>query len=711
MGDLPPAGLMPPAAGLDTFMNSVLQFARQYRQSGVNVLPVKHDGTKTPAPEGLDADGKWKYLQDRMATESDLLRFFSNGNGIAAVAGPISGNLEDFDFDDTGAFHEWQELVIEHLGESFWESLLIVETPRPGYAVIGRCPDGIEGSQKLAMAVNPKFGQPGEPAYITLIETKGAGGYFLLPGCPPECHPSGRTYSVIQGSFQHIPEWTSEQREVLLTCARSFDQKPREQYKPETPRSRVAGELLPGDDYNLNGPEWMDILRPHGFRFYKSHGSVSYWTRPGKNFGISASTNFEGSDLFYVFSTNCFPFDSERAYTKFTVYALLNHGSNFHAAGKALYADGYGTRRETKEEREAEENAAIDDAVHHAVKEDAARPQAVSHDSGFQEETYIEFAPSFLAVEDPPIQYLVNELIPERVIALVHGEPRTQKSWAALDLAIALATGTPAFGLERLRVDQPVRVLYSSQEDAAPLVRLRAKALLKGRSIEHWPETLAFSVHRGIDLERSEWHERLLRDVRRFGFRLLTFDPIRRYGLNVDKGPAEVRAITAYLRRLCVETGVSVSLIHHDVKPPASGKDERRRSQKASGGDWFAASECPMSFEEAGDHRTLVYPEHYKFSADPEPFSFRLETDHLQQPTVARLIGETTNAEQAADLAAQEKILGFLKDHPRTATRDVERGCRMRNGDGKPMLERLAERGLIDALVQGKGKATLWWIL
>jgi hypothetical protein len=323
---------------------------------------------------------------------------------------------------------------------------------------------------------------------------------------------------------------------------------------------------------------------------------------------------------------------------------------------------------------------------------------------------YIEFAPSFLSVEDPPLSYLVNDLIPAQVICLLHGEPRTRKSWAALEIAIALATGTPAFGLERFRVEQAVPVLYSSQEDAARDVRIRAKALLAGRGIDSFPETLAFSVHKGINLESGDWNETLIRDVKRYGFRFIGLDPIRRYGVNVDKGPAEVRAITAYLRRLVIETGTTVGLVHHDVKPASgSGPDVRRRSHKASGGDWFAASECPIAFEVAGEV-SLAYPEDYKFSIAPQPFSFRLEADDTKQPTRVRLIGEDATVEQATDMASQEKVLSYLGEHTGASTLGISKGCKMRKHDAITALDQLSISGKVDSLVGGKGKATKWFL-
>ena len=48
---------------------------------------------------------------------------------------------------------------------------------------------------------------------------------------------------------------------------------------------------------------------------------------------------------------------------------------------------------------------------------------------------FIEFAPQFLAVDDPPEKFLVNELLPEAVAALFHGEPRLKKSSHSLSKA------------------------------------------------------------------------------------------------------------------------------------------------------------------------------------------------------------------------------------------------------------------------------------
>jgi len=55
----------------------------------------------------------------------------------------------------------------------------------------------------------------------------------------------------------------------------------------------------------------------------------TFWCRPGKKSGTSATTNFGGSDLLYVFSSNAEPFEQQTAYSKFHAYALLYHDGDF----------------------------------------------------------------------------------------------------------------------------------------------------------------------------------------------------------------------------------------------------------------------------------------------------------------------------------------------------------------------------------------------
>jgi len=120
----------------------------------------------------------------------------------------------------------------------------------------------------------------------------------------------------------------------------TFDAMP----KPEagsSVKSRISmtGER-PGDVYNAQA-SWPDLLTDHGWSRVSERGGVEYWRRPGKDRGVSATTNYAGSGLLYVFSSST-PFESEQSYSLFAAYAVLNHNGDYAAAAKALSGKGYG---------------------------------------------------------------------------------------------------------------------------------------------------------------------------------------------------------------------------------------------------------------------------------------------------------------------------------------------------------------------------------
>lgn len=131
------------------------------------------------------------------------------------------------------------------------------------------------------------------------------------------------------------------------TRVRELAPKPKTPIIP-TPRVPEATGDRPGDAL-ANQMSWEEILEPHGYQFDRTHGAETYWVRPGKHRrdGHSCTTNYGGSDLLYVFSTEMDGFEANETYTKFAAWSILNgHGRDFRGASRALRAQGYGSQRQ-----------------------------------------------------------------------------------------------------------------------------------------------------------------------------------------------------------------------------------------------------------------------------------------------------------------------------------------------------------------------------
>jgi hypothetical protein len=314
-------------------MSSVFREARRLRDAGLSIIPIRADGSKV-------ATVLWKIYQSRLPTDAELTEWFRRpAYGLAVIAGAISGGLEILDFDAADIFAPWADLL-EELSPGLLQRLPVVRTPTSGRHVYYRCAT-IVGNQKVSQHSDAK-GRP-----VIDIETRGEGGYVLAPECPLACHPLGKPYVLLDGDLADIPRLSPEERALLLHAARSFNEyvEPERTMgrEPQMSTSRHHGDR-PGDAYNAY-MTWPEILEPRGWTRVYQRGELTLWKRPGKRErGWSATTNYAGTDLLYVFSSNAFPFEPDHAYSKFAAYTLLHHAGDFMAAVKALANEGYGDR-------------------------------------------------------------------------------------------------------------------------------------------------------------------------------------------------------------------------------------------------------------------------------------------------------------------------------------------------------------------------------
>lgn len=326
---------------------SIYEEALRLVRSGLSVLPIRADGTKRPWVEAMP-NHEWGYLQERLPTETEVQRWWGNGapKGIALIAGAVSGNAELIDFDDTELVGPWIACV-KDAAPDLIDRLVVVRTPRPGFAVWYRCEGAIPGNQKLAMGLREEI-DPGTGEIATkrkaLIETRGEGGYALIPPSPPECHPKHSEYLLRKGDLAALPLIRADEREILIEAARALTEIVEPERAPRSaPKSGEAEGDRPGDQYNQRG-DFAGVLEQHGWRRVYQRGDGSYWRRPGKDRGWSASLGVVAPGVLNVFSTNADPLEN-RAYDLFGAYCHLAHHGDFTAATKALREQGYGALR------------------------------------------------------------------------------------------------------------------------------------------------------------------------------------------------------------------------------------------------------------------------------------------------------------------------------------------------------------------------------
>lgn len=308
-------------------MSATYATALSAHDAGICVVPPAEDGTKRPITA-------WAAFQRQRPGPERLAAWYreEDRSGIGFVCGKVSGNLEVLEFDDHATYEAFTAAacqvglgpVVERIEAGYASA-----SPGGGIHWLYRCS---EISKNTKLARRPRMG-----TINVLIETRGEGGYTIEPPTNGRVHPSGGTYRQIRGGITTIATITPAERNDVFALARSFDEMPIDPPRQQPHPTTSGGRTRPGDLFNQQ-TTWRELLGQHGWRTVYERNPTTYWRRPGKDHGISATTNHAGSDLLWVFSTST-PFEAERSYDKFGAFAVLDHGGDFTSAARAIGCD------------------------------------------------------------------------------------------------------------------------------------------------------------------------------------------------------------------------------------------------------------------------------------------------------------------------------------------------------------------------------------
>jgi hypothetical protein len=157
--------------------------------------------------------------------------------------------------------------------------------------------------------------------------------------------------------------------------------------------------------------------------------------------------------------------------------------------------------------------------------------------------------------------WLVESLWSAHGVGLIGGAPKSCKTWLALDLAISVASATPALG--RFNVQSAGPVLLYAAEDSAESVqeRLFGIASARGLVLRSLDIGIILTPELRLDTERDRLRLRKTLDGRYP--RLLILDPLVRLHRSDENSAAEMSSLLGELRALQREYDLAIVLVHH----------------------------------------------------------------------------------------------------------------------------------------------------
>lgn len=276
-------------------------------------------------------------------------------------------------------------------------------------------------------------------------------------------------------------------------------------------------------------------------------------------------------------------------------------------------------------------------------------------------------------------RWLVEGLWSEEAVGFVGGTPKSGKTWLALEIAIAVASGRPCLG--RYAVSNPGPVLLFAAEDKPPDVRIRGAGLAKARGIDFERLAVGLINQPVLRLDLAEDRDALATTVAQIQPRLLVLDPLVRLHRGDENSSAEVSALLGFLRALQREHHVAVLLVHHIRKSGASQPGQALRGS----GDLHAWGDSNLYLLKQEEHVEL----HAEHRAQPAPAPVALTLEGAPPRLVVR------DLEPAAEVPAlEQRVIEALTREPMTrgALRDL---LRVRNETLGEVLERLEGAGRV----------------
>lgn len=260
---------------------------------------------------------------------------------------------------------------------------------------------------------------------------------------------------------------------------------------------------------------------------------------------------------------------------------------------------------ELVERREADELGVSVDELRQAL----AEGRDLRHEREEQEKQRRELMGSLLQAGDifaplPPVNWLCEalDMAPGAPI-LFAGYGFSGKTVSAQDLALAVATGTPAWGRFPVR---PGRVLHVDYEQGTHLTRLRYQRLAQARGID--PRALDGRLVLAplppwyLDGDSGDVLTRLCE-----GFDLVIVDSFRAACPHTDENASDSRIPLDRLGRMSEKTGVAPVVIHHARKPVRDAQGGARMSVRGSGALYDACGSVLVFAAEKGEPTTVAH--------------------------------------------------------------------------------------------------------
>jgi hypothetical protein len=292
--------------------------------------------------------------------------------------------------------------------------------------------------------------------------------------------------------------------------------------------------------------------------------------------------------------------------------------------------------------------------------------------------------------------WLIERLWTSGGVGILAGQPKSLKTYVALEMAVSVASGSPCLGTFPVSLQGPA--LVYAAEDSLSNLRSRLAALAAQRGLGLEDLDLQVITADFIRLDHPQDQERLRETVLLYRPALLVLDPLVRLHSQDENQSGPMASLLGYLRQLQRSTGTAVLVVHHVRK---NGNTAGTGYNLRGSSDLYAWVDSYVCLQRRRD-RIAISAEHRTAAPlSPLPIELVPTPDNARAPGL-RISPQDIELTEPDHDALRTRLLDLLANaaHP-FKTEEIRQKLQVRKQRVTKMLRELCEEGSAARLADG----------
>ena len=293
-------------------------------------------------------------------------------------------------------------------------------------------------------------------------------------------------------------------------------------------------------------------------------------------------------------------------------------------------------------------------------------------------------------------RWLIERLWTAGGVGILAGQPKSLKTYVALEMAVSVASGSPCLGTFPVPVQGPA--LVYAAEDSPSNLRSRLASLAAQRNLGLEGLDLRVITADFIRLDRPEDQERLRETVLLYRPALLVLDPLVRLHSQDENQSGPMAALLGYLRQLQRSTATAVLIVHHLRK---GGNICRTGYNLRGSSDLYAWVDSYVCLQRHRDRISISAEHRTAAPLLPLPIELVHAPDNACAPGLRISAQDIELTEPDHDIL-RTRLLDALRDAPRPLkTEEIRQKLQVRKQRVTKILKDLCEQGSAARLADG----------